>query len=157
MMIHVIRSMALLFRWSCIALSCKFPRSQHKQAPPARGRETYQVLRDRDLLVQHLHARPDLHVLPHGIVQRLQARLVPEQLGHVQHVAHQVHVPPEREEPPGELQRVLARHGEHACLGELRRDRARARRGEDSVRVRLVVRQQGGLCERVRDGELEEV
>lgn len=75
---------------------------------------THQILRNRDFLVQHLHPRPDLHILPHRIVQRLQARLVPEQFWDIQHVTHEVHVPPQCEQPPSELQRVLAGESEHA-------------------------------------------
>ena len=160
MMIHVIRSIALLLRWSCIAPSYgPFDHGQWGRLamPATKVILTHQILRHGDLLVQHLHARPDLHVLPHRIVKRLQACLIPEQLGDVQYVAHEVHVAPEREQAAREFERLLAREREHARRGELCGDGARARRGEDPVCERLVVRKQGRLRERVGDRELEEV
>lgn len=141
MMIHVMRSIALVFRWSCIALSCGEALMRRRSHKCTAYIDAYQILRDGDLLIHDLHARPDLHVLAYGVVQRLQARLVPEQLGHVENVAHEVHVPAQREQAARELQRVRAREGEHARQRELLWDRARGRGGEDAVCERLVVRE----------------
>ena len=118
---------------------------------------TYQIFRDRNLLIQNLHARPDLHILPHGVIQRLQARLVPEQLRNVEHVAHQVDITPKREEPPSELERVFTRERQHACRRELGGNRARSGGGEDPVREGFVVREERGLRECVCYGQLEEM
>ncbi len=156
-MIHVIRSIALLFRWSWIALSYNIPSARRCRPITTTQGTTHQILRNSNLLVQHLHPRPDLQILPHRIVQRLQTRLVPEELRNIQHVANQVHVAPQREQPARQAKGVLAFQREHARRRELLRYRARLRGGEDAGSEGLVVREEGRLCERVRNGQLEEV
>ena len=71
-------------------------------------RTTHEITRYAQLLVEDLHPALDLHVVPHRIVQLLQTRLAPEQFGHVEDIRDQINVLAQLEEPPGELERVVA-------------------------------------------------
>src|SRR6266702_6670450 len=113
MMIHVMRSIALLFRCSCIASSCDGARPERKYIRE-RGTlwricATHQVVRAADALVQALDALSDLKVRPARLVQRVQARIFPEYTRHVEHVAPEDDVPAQREELACQPHRVAPR------------------------------------------------
>ncbi len=76
---------------------------------PSVGATTYQTPRTTDTFIESLDALPDLKVRPAGIVQRVQARLFPENTRHVEDVTPQYDVTAQQKELAGEPHRLASR------------------------------------------------
>jgi hypothetical protein len=144
------RSIALLFRCSCIASSYnkskiepeektnKNFQSQISNSPYVRT-TTYQISRATDTFIESLDTLPYLKVRPACLVQRMQAGLFPEDPRHVKNVAPEYNVTAQGKELAGKPHRFAPRQGQSA------RSRERARQGlrpwmlKDCVRLRFVV------------------
>ena len=86
MTIQVIRSIAELFKWSCIASNLKLGISDTNSL--SRNiyiyiHETHEITGHTQLLIQALHPPTNLHILPNSIIQVPQTRLSPKQFRNI--------------------------------------------------------------------------